>query len=95
MAGGYASGSITAAKLVAKKQGLNYEVANGTKQAVIVEGAFKRYLVVLVFNGLNSKKHKKTKSDVKHVWVQNNSNSLPSTYERLMEITGGYKRMSN
>ena len=61
MVGGYAGGSITAAKLVAKEQGLNYIMADNVKQAVIMEEASKRYLVALVFIGLNSKNHKKNK----------------------------------
>ena len=41
LAGGYAGSSITAAKLVAKEQGLNYKAAKAVKQAVIMEEAVK------------------------------------------------------
>ena len=56
-----------------------------------MEEADKRYLVALVFTGLNSEKHKKLKSDVKHDCVRNNTDSLPRSYKRLMEIVGGYE----
>ena len=73
-------------------RGLNYKVADGVKQAVIMEEASKRYLMALAFTGLNSKKHKKLKLDAKHDWARNNTNSLSRTYKRLMEIAGGKQR---
>ena len=91
LAGGYAGGSIAAAKLVAKEQDLNYELAKPLKQANIMEEAAKRYLTALTFTGLNSERHKQLKADVKHDWVQNNTGSLPRTHERLMEMAGGYE----
>ena len=53
--------------------------------------AAKRYLAALIFTGLNSEQHKQLKIDVKHDWVHNNTDNLPRTYERLMEMAGGYK----
>ena len=91
LAGGYAGGSIAAAELVAKEQGLNYEAAEAVKQDAIMEEAAKRYLAALAFTGLDSTRHKSLKADVKHDWVRNNVDSLPRTYERLMEMAGGYE----
>ena len=54
LAGGYAGESIAAAKLVAKEQSLNYDLAEPIKQAKIMEEAAKRYLAALAFTGLNS-----------------------------------------
>ena len=84
LAGGYTGGSITAAKLVAKEQSLNYDLAEPIKQAKVMEEAAKRYLAALAFTGLNSDQHKQLKADVRHDWVRNNTDSLPRTYERLM-----------
>merc|ERR1712194_333183 len=92
LAGGHAGGSIAAAKLVAKEQGLDYDAADQVKQATIMEGAAKRYLAALAFTGLNSDRHKQLKADVRHDWVRNNTDSLPRTYERLMEMAGGYEK---
>ena len=60
-------------------------------QTVIMEEGSKRYLAPLAFNDLDCKKHKKLKADMKHDWVRNKTDSLPRSYEQLMEITGGYK----
>lgn len=56
-----------------------------------MEEAPKRYLEALAFIGLNSKKHKKLKSEVKRDWVCNNTNSLSRSHKQLMEMLGGYK----
>ena len=61
------------------------------QQTVVMEEATKRYLAALVFTGSNSKRHKSMKAGVKHNWVRNNVDSLPRTYERLMEMAGGYE----
>ena len=55
-----------------------------------MEEAAKRYLAALAFTGPSSKRHTQLKADMKHELVQNNMGSLPRTYERLMEIAGGY-----
>ena len=91
LAGGYVGGIIAAAKLVAKEQELNYKMAEPLKQANIMEEAAERYLVALAFTGLNSEGHTQLKADVKHDWVRNKTGSLPHTYERLMEVPGGYE----
>jgi hypothetical protein len=91
LAGGYAGGSIAAAKLVAKEQDLNYNLTEPIKHAKVMEEAVKRYLAALAFTGLNSKRHKQLKANVNHNWVRNNTDSLPHTYERLMEMVDGYK----
>ena len=57
----------------------------------MLEETPKRYLVVLPFTGLNSKKHKKLKLDVKHNWTRNNNESLSRIRGRLIETLGGYK----
>ena len=44
----------------------------------------------LAFTGLNSERRRSLKADVKHEWVRNNIYSLSRTYERLMEMVGGY-----
>ena len=77
LAVGYTGGSMAAAKLVAKEQGLNYEAVKAVKQAVIMEEATKRYIAALAFTGLNSERHKSLKADVKHNWARNNVDSLP------------------
>ena len=66
LVGGYAGGSIAVTKLVAKEQGLKYELAKPLKQANIMEKASKRYLTALAFTGLNSQRHKHLKANVKH-----------------------------
>ena len=83
--------SIAAAKLVAKEHDMNYDAAKATKQESITQEAVTRYLAALAFTGLNSERHTSLKADVKHNWVQNNVDSLPRTYERLIEMAGGYE----
>ena len=56
-----------------------------------MQEAATRYLAVLAFTGLNSESHESLKADVKNDCVRNNMNSLPQTYERLMEMAGGYE----
>ena len=56
-----------------------------------MQEAATRYLAALAFTGLNSESHESLKADVKNDCVRNNMNSLPQTYERLMEMAGGYE----
>ena len=60
------------------------------KQATKMQEAAKRYLVALVFTGLNSGRHKNLNVDVNNDWVRNNVDSFPRTYECLTEITDSY-----
>ena len=92
LAGGYAGGSIAVVKLVAKEQILNYNLADPIKQAKFMEEAVKGYLASLAFTGLNSERQKQLKTDVRHDWMRNNADSLQRTYERLMEMAGGYEK---
>ena len=55
-------------------------MADPIKQANIMKEIAKRYLAALAFTGLNNERHKQLKADVKHDWVQNNTDSLPRTY---------------
>ena len=64
---------------MAKEQGLNYKSVEAVKQESIIQGATKRYLAALTFTGLNSKRHKSLKANVKHGWVRNNMDSPPRT----------------
>ena len=78
-------------ELVAKEQGLNYDADKAVKQEYIMQDATKTYLTALAFTDLNSERHKNLKTEVKHNWVRNNVDSLPRTYECLLEIEGGYR----
>ena len=49
LTGGYAGGSIAAAKLVTKEQGFNYDAAKPVQQESIMQDATKRYLAALAF----------------------------------------------
>ena len=64
LAGGYAGGSIAAAKLVTEEQDLSYKSTPVMKQESIMQDAAKRYLVALTFTGLNSKRHRSLKADI-------------------------------
>ena len=70
----------------------NYDLADPIKQAKVMEEAAKRYLAALAFTGLNSERHKQLKADVRHDWVQNNTDSLPRT---LQALDGDGRRLQN
>ena len=66
LSGGYTGGSIAATKLVAKEHGLRYNAANAVKQTTKMQEVAKRYLVALVFTGLNSNIHNNLKAYIKY-----------------------------